>query len=190
MAEGLSAGKLTATDDLRDATSWKMGFACAFKANGIFDKDSMGEYTYRVWRINDDGSATMLTENMYDDDSHPNVTDNYKFHIDGGDLDVSDLFIDNPLSATGSKTVNYIVRLYCQSLADQSKFYVAEDRFSVTFDASTPTGISEVKLPATVASVRYIDATGRQSQTPMSGFNIVVTTLTDGTVTTSKLIKR
>ena len=246
VAEGLSAGKLTATDDLRDATvgentfypvintectmadgsvaantygadqkqatplsvkvenpttmstkpfaydatSWKMGFACAFKANGIFDKDSMGEYTYRVWRINDDGSETMLTENMYDDDSHPNVTDNYKFHIDGGDLDVSDLFIDNPLSATGSKTVNYIVRLYCQSLADQSKFYVAEDRFSVTFDASTPTGISEVKLPATVASVRYIDATGRQSQTPMSGFNIVVTTLTDGTVTTSKLIKR
>ena len=174
-----------------DATSWKMGFACAFKANGIFDKDSMGEYNYRVWRIDDDGTETMLTEGMYDDDSNPNVTGNYKFYIDGGDLDVSDLFIDNPLSATASKTVNYIVRLYCQGTANQSKFYVAEDRFSVTFDASTPTGLDEVLKPAAgVASVRYIDATGRQSLTPMTGFNIVVTTLTDGTVTTGKLIKR
>ncbi len=174
-----------------DATSWKMGFACAFKANGIFDKDSMGEYNYRVWRIDDDGTETMLTEGMYDDDSNPNVTGNYKFYIDGGDLDVSDLFIDNPLSATASKTVNYIVRLYCQGTANQSKFYVAEDRFSVTFDASTPTGLYEVLKPAAgVASVRYIDATGRQSLTPMAGFNIVVTTLTDGTVTTGKLIKR
>ncbi len=173
-----------------DATSWKMGFACAFKANGIFNTDSMGEYNYRVWRINDDGTETMLTERMYDDNDNPNVTGNYKFYIDGGNLDVSDLFIDNPLSATASKTVNYIVRLYCQGLADQSKYYVAEDRFSVTFDASTPTGIGEVTQPAAaVASVRYIDATGRQSQTPMSGFNIVVTTLTDGTVTVSKLIK-
>ena len=174
-----------------DATSWKMGFACAFKAYGIFDKDSMGEYNYRVWRIDDDGTETMLTEGMYDDDSNPNVTGNYKFYIDGSDLDVSDLFIDNPLSATASKTVNYIVRLYCQGVADQSKFYVAEDRFSVTFDASTPTGLDEVLKPAAgVASVRYIDATGRQSLTPMAGFNIVVTTLTDGTVTTGKLIKR
>ena len=128
---------------------------------------------------------------MYDDDSNPNVTGNYKFYVDGSDLDVSDLFIDNPLSATASKTVNYIVRLYCQGVADQSKFYVAEDRFSVTFDASTPTGLDEVLKPAAgVASVRYIDATGRQSLTPMAGFNIVVTTLTDGTVTTGKLSKR
>ena len=250
VAEGLAAGKLTATDDLRDATagtctfypvinaectlasgevatntygadqklatplsvkvinpttkstkpfaydatSWKMGFGCYFEAKGIFDKDLMSAYNYRVWRIDDDGTETQLSQNMYDDDDNPNVAGNYKFSI-GGDqddlLDVSDLFIDKPLKATDTKTVNYIVRIYGQDKADESKFYVAEDRFSVTYDANTPTGIGAVERPAAqVASVRYVDATGRQSLTPLSGFSIVVTTYTDGTVTTAKRIQR
>lgn len=247
VAEGLAAGQITATDDLRDATSvtatfypvisseclladgsvgtntygadqkqasvlgvkvinpttektspfaynansWKMGFGCDFKAKGVFNNSIMGQYTYRVWRINDDGSETLLTEHLYDGNANPNVQDNYEFSIGEGELTVRDLFIDKPLKATDSKTVNYIVRLYCQSEDDQSKYYAAEDRFSVTFNAQIPTDIGAVQQPAAgVVSVRYIDATGRQSLTPVSGFNIVVTTHTDGTVTTAKRFQR
>ncbi len=247
VAEGLAAGRLTATDDLRDATSgtatyypvissectlsdgtvgtntygadqkqasvlsvkvmnpttektspfaydatsWEMGFGCGFTAKGIFDESAMGQYTYRVWRINDDGTETLLTEHLYDGNANPNVQGNYEFSIGENELTVRDVFIDKPLKSADSKTVNYIVRLYCQSEADQSKYYVAEDRFSVTYDAGTPTGLDAVQQPAAgVASVRYIDATGRQSLTPVSGFNIVVTTHTDGTVTTAKRLQR
>ena len=116
---------------------------------------------------------------------------NYEYSVNDDGLTVRDLFLGNPLKSTDTKTVSYIVRLYCQSEADQSKYYVAEDRFSVTYDAATPTGIGAVTQPgAGVASVRYIDATGRQSLTPLSGFNIVVTTRTDGTVTTAKRLQR
>ena len=250
VAEGLSAGQLSATDDLRDATSgiaayypvinsectladgtvgintygadqkhvsvvgvkvinpttektspfaydatsWKMGFGCYFTAKGFFNDSVMGEYNYRVWRVDDDGTETMLTEHLYDGNPNPNVQGNYEFSVGGSHgelLTVRDLFMDNPLKSTDTKTVKYIVRLYCQSEADPSKFYMAEDRFSVIYDTNTPTGLDAVERPAAqVSSVRYIDATGRQSPTPLSGFNIVVTTYTDGTVTTTKRLQR
>ncbi len=174
-----------------DATSWKMGFGCDFEAKGVFDKSIMGQYLYRVWRVDDDGTETLLTPNLYDGNANPNVQGNYEYSVQDDGLTVRDLFLGSPLKSTDTKTVSYIVRLYCQSEADQSKYYVAEDRFSVTYDAATPTGIDAVTQPeAGVASVRYIDATGRQSLTPPGGFSIVVTTRTDGTVTTTKRLQR
>lgn len=51
------------------------------------------------------------------------------------------------------------------------------------------TGIDGIANNATVQSVRYINAAGIESCTPHDGINIVITTYTDGTSKTSKIIK-
>lgn len=40
-----------------------------------------------------------------------------------------------------------------------------------------------------VAAVRYINVAGQESESPFDGVNIVVTTYTDGTTSTVKVIK-
>ena len=51
------------------------------------------------------------------------------------------------------------------------------------------TGVNGPKAHGEVAGVAYYDAAGRRSSQPVDGVNIVVTTYTDGTVTTEKVIR-
>jgi hypothetical protein len=51
------------------------------------------------------------------------------------------------------------------------------------------TGIEQVTADKQVAAVRYINVAGQQSETPFDGMNIVVTTYTDGTTSTVKVIR-
>jgi hypothetical protein len=54
---------------------------------------------------------------------------------------------------------------------------------------STPTAINTIKAgDATVKSVQYVNALGQASDRPFNGLNIVVTTHTDGTVKTAKVV--
>jgi hypothetical protein len=50
-------------------------------------------------------------------------------------------------------------------------------------------GIDQIANQKEVATVRYINVAGQESKTPFEGVNIVVTTYTDGTSTTAKVIK-
>lgn len=60
-------------------------------------------------------------------------------------------------------------------------------------DAKAPvsegSGIEQVTTSKEVANVRYINVAGQESETPFSGVNIVVTTYTDGTTSTVKVMK-
>ena len=51
------------------------------------------------------------------------------------------------------------------------------------------TGIEQVVADRQVASMRYINVAGQESETPFSGVNIVVITYTDGTSSTVKVVK-
>ena len=53
----------------------------------------------------------------------------------------------------------------------------------------TPSAVEEVNAGKTVASVNYYNLAGQMSAQPVDGVNIVVTTYTDGTRTTAKVIK-
>ena len=64
--------------------------------------------------------------------------------------------------------------------------YLADDAKAPINDAS---GINEVIGHKEVASVRYVNVAGQESETPFDGVNIIVTTYTDGTTTTAKVIK-
>ena len=50
-------------------------------------------------------------------------------------------------------------------------------------------GVEEIDVNKEVASVRYFNLAGQESAQPMQGMNIVVTTYTDGTRTSAKVVK-
>jgi len=56
-------------------------------------------------------------------------------------------------------------------------------------DVNNTTGIENVTAHKEVAAVRYFNVAGQESETPFSGVNIVVTTYTDGTTSTVKVVK-
>lgn len=55
--------------------------------------------------------------------------------------------------------------------------------------APQPSGVTDITTSKIVKSVRYYNLAGMESATPFSGVNIAITTYTDGTTTSSKVIK-
>ena len=53
----------------------------------------------------------------------------------------------------------------------------------------TQSGVNNINAGKAVASTRYVNVAGQMSDKPFSGMNIVVTTYTDGTTSTTKVIK-
>jgi hypothetical protein len=51
------------------------------------------------------------------------------------------------------------------------------------------TAVNEINSIKTVANVSYYNLAGQQSAQPVNGVNIVVTTYTDGSTATAKVIK-
>ena len=68
---------------------------------------------------------------------------------------------------------------------DQETYLAANAKARV----NDPSGIEQVTADRQVAAVRYINVAGQESETPFDGVNIVVTTYTDGTTSTVKVIK-
>ena len=63
---------------------------------------------------------------------------------------------------------------------------MADDALALVNDAS---GLEDVKAGKEVAGVKYVNVAGQESDRPFSGMNIVVTTYTDGTTSTVKIMK-
>lgn len=68
----------------------------------------------------------------------------------------------------------------------RSEVYLAADAVAKLNDNS---GVELITADKQVASVRYINVAGQESETPFNGVNIVITTYTDGTVATTKVVK-
>ena len=69
---------------------------------------------------------------------------------------------------------------------DLSKDYVV---YPLNLDANTVTGITETTGSKTVKSVRYFNIMGVELAEPTAGVNIVLTTYTDGTTHSQKILK-
>ena len=65
--------------------------------------------------------------------------------------------------------------------------YFCMDKFQVKVDY--PTSVKDVNADKDVAGVRYVNLAGMTSSEPFDGVNIVVTSYTDGTTSTAKVIK-
>ena len=68
----------------------------------------------------------------------------------------------------------------------RNEVYVANNAYAMVNDN---TGVENINADKQVAGVRYINVAGQESDTPFTGVNIVVTTYTDGTTSTVKVVK-
>ena len=68
----------------------------------------------------------------------------------------------------------------------RSEGFLANDALGRILDGS---GVEQVNADSQIAAVRYINVAGQESSKPFDGVNIVVTTYTDGTTSTMKIMK-
>ena len=68
----------------------------------------------------------------------------------------------------------------------RSEVFLAADAVAKVNDNSS---VEQLNADKQIANVRYINVAGQESESPFNGVNIVITTYTDGTVTTSKVVK-
>ncbi len=87
---------------------------------------------------------------------------------------VYECLIDNQRFSTGKVDDPYA------HLGVNTKFYI-------TIDGTT--GVKDVNAAKEVAGVKYFNIAGMESSEPFQGMNIVVTSYTDGTQSTAKVMK-
>ncbi len=76
--------------------------------------------------------------------------------------------------------------------AADGKYYIAQSTCNFTFyanDINEHTGLNNVLVDKQVTGVAYYNVIGQKSDTPFDGMNIVVTSYSDGTTRTAKVIK-
>ena len=98
---------------------------------------------------------------------------------DGTEITLDDAGANFRLPGSGNYTI---------TLAKAAKAPVANVKIVVKKNNQTPTAITDVK-GKTIKSINYVNVAGQMSDKPFDGVNIVVTTYTDGTKSTSKVIK-
>lgn len=155
-------------------------------------------YLIRIWReVN--GVKTLLNgqKEVQGKDEHGNMVtwtnyDDLKYLAEQtGEKTIYDVFRVKPASTVGLMDVNipevkYYATLYVEDTAS-SKYYVKKENASKS--GSIPTAITTVNGGAQVESVRYYNVAGIESEKPFAGMNIVVTRYSDGTTTTTKVVK-
>ncbi len=95
--------------------------------------------------------------------------------------------------------LTYVVRLYFTRSANLSsakgaaegadgKYYIVEQEIPVTLKGGIPTAVENI-TSREVVGVKYYNVAGIESDKPFQGVNIVVTRYSDGSTTTTKILK-
>ena len=166
------------------------------------NKDS--RYLVRVWRKVGNGALELLNgheegwETNYgalnlmgaEDEEAYNKTGNLKFELHDTFKAHTTTNAAHGLMAEGEtvniEPVTYYATLYVKDDAS-GKFYVKKQELKP--ETSVPTAISTVNANSQVESVRYYNVAGIESSKPFAGMNIVVTRYSDGSTTTSKVVR-
>ena len=92
--------------------------------------------------------------------------------------------------------MDFVVRVYFTKSVNGAKaadpngdYYIAEYTISDALTSDIPTSINGVDSYRNVVSVKYYNGAGIESDTPFQGVNIVVTRYSDGSTTTTKILK-
>lgn len=70
-----------------------------------------------------------------------------------------------------------------------SNYYITKVSHTIVQDPDISTGVEDVDAEKTVAGVTYYNLLGVSSDSPFEGVNVVVTTYTDGTKSSKKIVK-
>ena len=173
-------------------------------ADGFVPDDASVEYEpfmFRVWRLCDDIRGYKWVGDKPENDPtadrspraliYENISDDATFEV-GGDWSV------NPIGFGALKrtTIEFLVRFYYKKVGgermradgtveDTPLYYVVEN--SVVWN-EVPTSVIELKA-ANEVSTTYVNAQGLTSDKPFDGMNIVITRYSDGSTSTTKVVK-
>lgn len=96
---------------------------------------------------------------------------------------VKDIIVpENPTDPTDEPTT---LREPTREVDQYGRYYAVEDGYS----DNPSTGVDEYRYVGEVVEQMYYNVQGMQSETPFSGINIVVTRYSDGTTTTTKVVR-
>ena len=137
----------------------------------------------------------------YEVGSKPKATSARRSIVEGGangawykvDSDISFAGIcEKAETFDGEVTVEiYLVNGDVTSVNDLSStnYYITKVSHTIVKDPSISTGVEDVDAEKTVAGVTYYNLLGVSSDRPFEGVNVVVTTYTDGTKSSKKIVK-
>lgn len=164
-------------------------------------------YYYRVWRSTHNGDETLLNSLSSNTGWENDYEDIKPFYPSNAEIQVKDVYVDNMPSSNESKIVTYIARLYSTDKAQSQSsaprkaiaasdaagehYYITEKRIDVDYSSSAVvTGIDGITTAqATPVSEVYYNVMGVASTRPHPGMNVVVTTMSDGSRITTKMMK-
>ncbi len=166
-------------------------------------------YKVRAWRLADtkwlgevvnDYSGRIDDDYLYQTLDEPNKNEDVIVGVSDipgypGSTDATVQFGAKKLGTGESFDVDFIVRTYFTKKATREltsadgKYYIAESKVKVTVTDKIITGVTDVKGEKQVAGVKYYNLAGMESDRPFNGVNIVVTRYTDGSISTSKVLK-
>ena len=137
----------------------------------------------------------------YEVGSKPKATSARRSIVEGGangawykvDSDISFAGIcEKAETFSGVVTVEiYLVNGDVTSVNDlsNSNYYITKVSHTIVKDPTISTGVEDVDAEKTVAGVTYYNLLGVSSDRPFEGVNVVVTTYTDGTKSSKKIVK-
>jgi hypothetical protein len=151
-------------------------------------------FMYRVWRVCDEIRGYYFGEdgkpvNDLSVDRNPHkliaeeMTDEYNIELGG-------VYSEFGFGARINTDIQFVARLYYK-VVDPAKadgdylYYVVEQ---IVPWNNIPTGIIEINAASEVSKT-YVNAQGQKSEKPFSGVNIVITRYSDGSTTTTKVIR-
>lgn len=149
---------------------------------------------YRYGAANSDGAFWVNEENLGQDLALTKAAEPNAFHIAAGayKLTVTKGSDGNLTNLVITKAVANAPRRAAMPGSDYD-YYIAEgETKNIRLEGSSIiTGISGVKadLNREVVSVTYVNPLGQQSSRPFSGVNMVITRYSDGSATTTKVVK-
>lgn len=167
-------------------------------------------FYYRVWRVNGSESLLNAIDDVETESWHTSYAPLKAFYPEEGSaiqISAEDVYIDFMPGKSEKKIVTYIARLYSTNLYEPNDgrrkegpvieplkpqyYYITEKRIDVEYDRSgkIPTGLTGVTTSKTPVSVKYYNMMGVASDKPFKGANVIVTTYSDGTRTTTKATK-
>ncbi len=181
---------------MQESSSYATNYYVArnFAANSdgyFFMNPKPQEYADIVWAIYDSSNNAMIMT------SNPKQNPNGfvgSFKVDMSmNIKPNLELVDGTQTGKGYEHFKAIVRLASTSNAPMLKDRMPANAEYVVFPLDitqdVPTGITDVNGKA-VKSVKYVNVAGVMSDVPFEGVNIVVTEYTDGSRSTSKMIKR
>lgn len=92
----------------------------------------------------------------------------------------------NQIDFDGKWTVMSTTGYWFNECSAAKTYFTNAEKFIVDGD---PSAVENVATTKTVAGISYVNLAGMQSATPFNGVNLVVTRYSDGTVSTTKVMK-